>query len=1281
MDDYRLLDSYEAYCSAFKESKKEARELQILRSWFSTQLKNCARIAPGRSYIGLDQLTPVDQIDASWDALTYITDSAREAFSRIASNMRETVLRENILMPVYKVKEINSAGMIWLCRQPGRTKKEKISNTRALLGVNRRMSLDTGENRLVKAFARMLLDTIRMKHHALPPSGHHPAELAFIPHLTSFLQNPENEEIRKWENLPPNNTLLSDKNYKVIWSAWMALQNLDSIIKDDSLHCSERLMKIFYIELLARLRCYIYLPQIPIDVSYDNFIFDVKLQEICGYTANHCLVQITAKPDAVTIQCSQLYLCFDRTFLGEISSYGDILAKVETAVEQITSFTGTTILKKEEPNKWPAEGSMYVDIFSVVPKILDTNGDFLETQHRVLFQEQMYDTAESHKPYFLSCDRSHILELQDGIKTYSVKSCVESENADILGYLMRKLHQRLKGDSIKMLVNDGYNDFQLRVLHKSGRSFFRNVALFPESIAAAFWYQDTSAFQDHFSSGDIVVVVNLSGDAYTVTPIQGFSREFGILWERYPTKIVPSDLLDTVHKKLTALGYPERQIAELMQFSGLHSLKTICQKLYFQFPEQGITDLSKQFNQLDEELHIEVSDAVHTISEQLRQCRSGGNDTRTHVLLKSRILSCSGVDFCTYLSAEDILSGCKLHDELSRQLNEILWHDHLPNLSIKQLFGEFKLINNTTAIPVFGEKQTIRIHQTIILKKDRPEHHFKLVQNENGSVMQFEAVVRNAAFPLSKDTECRLLMTYQYGAEDPYTLTFVPVQPATAEFRAAKVKWQRRDCYDTTFLRAPEFPSPMSWRETRAIPKRKGEGTFDLCDWISNALEKYHESMNRERYVVNFSDTSIHILKEDAKEMVFSMPYGGKIREVILHRNNYIYKDEYRDNPKILSFSLKEEKEDDYITVNLFNYCNARWTINEYGYYCYLNNFRHPETGEFISVKLQDTNFRNPCEFNPYIWNVKFLLYYNKKSNRYFGKNITTSLVPQLFAERIRKGHMADDECFLKDKILFPLHTIYVSGRTVRDEECPAELHDVVQKYAPEMPSWYNRIGHGHGNNNPKYMLLYIMSLMHNELGHDFYQIAFDAVENYQTNPNNKLPDFIGYALDACVTDDQKELLNKILLLRSEKALCILSKAAWKHKDFIFNLPQLVLEKMFYTAIDKLCDYYLDGCGAKIKTPDLGAYLEFILAVFRLRELHDEELNNTLSLNNPRMQRLYSCLEEIAIKAPKLNTILKIDVKKSSDYANVPEIVYAVACYITGEMGDGDIIITGLDDN
>ena len=219
---------------------------------------------------------------------------------------------------------------------------------------------------------------------------------------------------------------------------------------------------------------------------------------------------------------------------------------------------------------------------------------------------------------------------------------------------MRKLHQRLKGDSIKMLVNDGYNDFQLRVLHKSARSFFRNVALFPESIAAAFWYQDTSAFQEHFSSGDIVVVVNLSGDAYTVTPIQGFSREFGILWERYPTKIVPSDLLDTVHKKLTALGYPERQITELMQFSGLNSLKTICQKLYFQFPEQGITDLSKQFDQLDEELHIEVSDAVHTISEQLQQCRSGENGIRIHVLLKSGILSCSGVDFCTYLTAEDI---------------------------------------------------------------------------------------------------------------------------------------------------------------------------------------------------------------------------------------------------------------------------------------------------------------------------------------------------------------------------------------------------------------------------------------------------------------------------------------------------------------------------------------------------------------------------------------------------------------------------------------------------
>ena len=176
-------------------------------------------------------------------------------------------------------------------------------------------------------------------------------------------------------------------------------QNLDSIIKDDSLHCSERLIKIFYIELLARLRCYIYLPQIPIDVSYDNFIFDVKLQEICGYTANHCLVQITAKPDSVTIQCSQLHLCFDRTFLGEISSYENILAKVETAVEQITSFTGTIILKRGAKQV----ASRRVDVcryFLGSTEDFRYKWRFSGNPTSVLFQEQMYDTAESHKPYF-----------------------------------------------------------------------------------------------------------------------------------------------------------------------------------------------------------------------------------------------------------------------------------------------------------------------------------------------------------------------------------------------------------------------------------------------------------------------------------------------------------------------------------------------------------------------------------------------------------------------------------------------------------------------------------------------------------------------------------------------------------------------------------------------------------------------------------------------------------------------------------------------------------------
>jgi len=178
-----------------------------------------------------------------------------------------------------------------------------------------------------------------------------------------------------------------------------------------------------------------------------------------------------------------------------------------------------------------------------------------------------------------------------------------------------------------------------------------------------------------------------------------------------------------------------------------------------------------------------------------------------------------------------------------------------------------------------------------------------------------------------------------------------------------------------------------------------------------------------------------------------------------------------------------------------------------------------------------------------------------------------------------------------------------------------------------------------------------------------------------------KLIDSIGYALGACQTADQQKLLNAILHLKYEKIICIFSKATWKNEQFIFNIPvKTIILPLFDIAIQQLCGCFPAENGKTVKNTDVGSYLEFILAVFRLRNLNDPEINDRLSLNHPLIQDLYACIEKIAQKKLSPRTMLILNVKKNSGFQDIPDIIYAVACYITGEMGEGDIVISGLNE-
>ena len=276
----RQFDNYVQFCKAFRseedELKKDAILLLFIQNWIIRILDYMEESTLDFSLNKLLEQTANKKSNnyRLKDSLSNIVDDSVLAFRYLSENMREKIIRENVKMPVYKVKEINSYGLNWLSRQSGKTIRQKISSSRnSIMAVQRRLSFDTAENRLFLAFSKEIYEHLNTKLESLSENDQRTFDIEENMHneLSNFLRCEEIKEVQRWDNLPPNNTLLSDQNYKKIWHAWSKLKKIDARIKNDSNYIESRLATIFFIELLVYFKDTLRIPQEPVEVDYDEY--------------------------------------------------------------------------------------------------------------------------------------------------------------------------------------------------------------------------------------------------------------------------------------------------------------------------------------------------------------------------------------------------------------------------------------------------------------------------------------------------------------------------------------------------------------------------------------------------------------------------------------------------------------------------------------------------------------------------------------------------------------------------------------------------------------------------------------------------------------------------------------------------------------------------------------------------------------------------------------------------------------------------------------------------
>lgn len=1278
------IDNYEIFCKKIKCCKNDDKALLFLyiQNWFIDILGHLKESSLDYSLEGMLNDLENDKIDKNVkDILSEIVNNSYFTIKKLKNNLNTKIIRENVTMPVYKVKKINTYGMIWLSRQNGETIKQKISSAKnKLMAVKTRMSFDTSENRLLFAFLKEMYDKINIKLENFSNDLKNKMDDEYKDTIFQILNNEEFSEIKKWDNLPPNNTLLSDQNYKKIWESWKELKTIDEYIEKNFLEIDKRICTIFFVEILLYLKKKnVYIPQQPVELSFFNSkIYFCDRNILCTdlsqnmYTLtkekNNICLEINNKKYVLNFNDTKLSLRIDEKTIYNVVPSGNSIKKIIEQIFKILPINLNPKKLKKKQNRIETD-EIFIDIFSVKPKFITNESSEVVETNKILLQKYSDNNIDGEfKDYYIACnDSSSIKMLNDVTKCYSILNAIEDGNDFVLFELIKILNKYVSGKKINFIFPDIYNEFQLSMLYKNLKIKYTNVKRIPNSIAVVSYYYFTEDFKNNFEIGDAVIVANLIKNTLSLTILRSSYDEIvknkinitkGVIWERRQTKSISikNDIDKQIISKLKNIGCDESE--ELYNVFSLEGILSEVDKLNLVFDKKSFL-INKKVMGILKSFKIDISDKIN---DYLIQNRNILKKSKIKILLTSDNLLCN-IENTEYITKENVLNGSKRLLEFEKKLDKSIWFDYLPLLAIKFMYGKFDLINNLSnnkIEPIFGKKQEINIESSFILPKEKEDYHFTLVQNDINSLIPYEAVVKSISFPLKKDIECKLKLYYEYGSENPYILEFRPIDTNESSFKMAKVLWKRKKEYNKDGLKYPEFPKKLSANEleNKLNPKtgkyinifEKLKEYYELI--LLNSKGPYKLKINSEKYqYIILGNTVCNIWAIDKERFKEGMDIYFYLKENFYlkeKKKRYVYEG-------YLEWFKNKKNQYQASPENYFENTNKRIIFYE-------NNFLE---GHF-NVNIKNISFEIlKKDGKDYLTAINIMNNEKKYEMKYYNaENITDD------KEKIEP---LDD--YISPFYLVMNRIMFSYNRSILSEDTPEELKKLFKLSICELIELFYK----YKEKNKKQKLLVILSLsakdsMVIENTGDKY---FRLIDEIIINNREIIPDEIGYALGDLTNQMQKELFNKIIKnFEYDKIIDILSKAIWHDEKFIYNIePEFLIDKCMVRAIKLL----LKTEAKRNKKYEISKKLEFILALFRLRSLNNEKINRKLSLNNKIMVQLYYFLEKLADKKIDLKSYLKLNITSKGKYNEMPDLLYALFIFLTGEENENEIKILGID--
>ena len=775
----------------------------------------------------LSSVACADLTPAWWnDRFQRIIDFSSGSIYALLDILHEKNLREHRTSRPEHVREVDSRCMMWLAKKPGFTVKQKIASEQKMMGVYHTTSIDTSENRLFKAFLLKLDDILYAKEKAVKSLGLSVPEKVqrLISVVHSWKYSDECAQISPWNNVPPNNTLLNDKNYRKIWKAWLSLQKIAGQVESDFAHLSELKTRALLFLTVARMNqnAKIRFRQTALFPDYKNFDFnDVrKHSEFSGWCSNNEKnaawekISVSAEHSSIIIKIGEKQT--------QHSVSGSTLSEIADCAKNIVSkvFPALSFMASQKKNSELCKTAA-VDLNAVFPSYSRSDMNcrkYSVFSQKLLFQA-MQHTEEKAPVYYSCADSKFIWSKLKVIDTISIRNIfdrsllsksdsdemlpsVEKACVDFAETIKKQLHSQ----NCLYVTSDDIDDFSpsVNAFKRNMNISFVRTEIVPRSIAAVFCRLDE--IKEHFTDNERITVRDIYDD-YEI---------------RTELKVVVDGKL--LKQNPETYGFQFQRLSHKRIDSTNISLSTVPKSLSQVLSNRDAELLSDSFS----------ADDYHFGADRKKTALSVRRSGKSNEIIIT--------------PNDDTSTGALLYRKLQDKTPDIyLWSDFLPKLSMVDSSGEeFILVNPEKAPPVHpivGKPVSISIREHFSFPAKKAFYEFPLIQGEKKEKSRYFAFIKDSSFPLDSETECCLNLTYTYGKDYPYHLEFISLAD-NAPFRSVAVKWENREHKDYIHdMPVPDFVREYSWAGMRAVSGRKN-GKNSISNLIDEWLPSEYRKIN-----------------------------------------------------------------------------------------------------------------------------------------------------------------------------------------------------------------------------------------------------------------------------------------------------------------------------------------------------------------------------------------------------------------------------------------------------